>query len=58
MWESRRLRQRIGAGGGDELGEFFVGGLLALVDPLEVADQLCGHSTAGLAGGIPGAHLR
>ena len=35
-----------GAGGGDEFLEFFVGLLGALVDPLEVTDQLRGDSTA------------
>ena len=34
------------------------GGLLARVDPLEVADQLRGDAAAGLAGGIAGADLR
>jgi hypothetical protein len=35
----------------------FVGGLLALVEAFEVADQLGGDAAAGLAGGIAGADL-
>ena len=42
---------------GDEFGELLVGGLLALVDPLEVGDQLRGDPTAGLAGGVAGSDL-
>jgi hypothetical protein len=38
-----------GAGRLEQLVEFFVGGLLAGVDPLEIADQLRSDTTAGLA---------
>ena len=42
----------------DELAEpDLVGGLLADVDPLEIADQLGGHSAPGLAGGVAGTDL-
>ena len=41
-----------GAGRGDQLGEFLVRGLLALIDPLEVADQLGGDPPTGLAGDV------
>src|SRR5665648_659032 len=40
--------QQVGAGGPDEVGELLVGGLLALVGPLEVADQFGGDSAATL----------
>jgi len=46
-----------GAGGGDQLFQLGVGGLLALVDPFQVADQLRGHAAAGLAGGVAGPDL-
>src|SRR5450759_3652320 len=46
-----------GAGGPDEFGEFLVGGLLALVGPLEVADQFGADPAADLARGVPRAHL-
>ena len=38
--------------GGDQVGQLLVRGLLALVDPFEVGDQLGGDATASLAGGI------
>src|SRR5665647_2007091 len=47
--------QQVGAGGPDEVGELFVGCLLALVGPLEVGDQFGGDAAADLARGIPGA---
>jgi hypothetical protein len=40
------------AGRLDKLAEFFVGGLLAPVDPLQVTDQLGCDAAARLAGGI------
>src|SRR5437870_4829243 len=46
--------QQAGAGGGEQVGEFLVGGLLALVDPLEVCDQLRGDTPSGLPSGIAG----
>ena len=39
-----------------QLGQFLVRRLLALVDPLEIADQLGGDPAAGLAGDVPRAH--
>ena len=45
------------AGGSDQLGEFLVGRLLALVDPLQVGDQLGCDAAPGLAGGVAWADL-
>jgi hypothetical protein len=42
-----------GAGGLDSGGQLLVGGLLALVDPLQVGDQLGGDPAAGLPVRIP-----
>jgi hypothetical protein len=50
-----QIHQRT-AGGGDQLFEFLGGGLLALVDPLEVTDQLGGDASACLARGIARPH--
>jgi hypothetical protein len=41
-----------------KFGELLVGGLLPLVDPLQVADQLRRHATAGLPGRITRSHPR
>src|SRR5450756_2113593 len=49
--------QQAGARGPDEFGEFLVGGLLALVGPLEVADQFGSDPAANLARGVPRPHL-
>jgi hypothetical protein len=46
--------EQSGAGGGDQLGELLVRGLLPLIDPLQVTDQLRRDPTSGLAGGIAG----
>jgi hypothetical protein len=46
-----------GAGRGGEFGELFVGGLLALVDPLKVGDQFRGHPAACLACCVAGSDL-
>jgi hypothetical protein len=46
-----------GAGGGDEFGELLVGGLLALVDPLEVSDHFRGHPTPRFACSVTRATL-
>ena len=43
-----------GAGGLEQFVQFLVGGLLALVDAFQVADQLGGDPAAGLARGIAG----
>jgi hypothetical protein len=48
-----QVHQR-GAGGGDQFLEFLVGLFGALVDPLEVGDQVGGHSAAGVAGRVAG----
>jgi hypothetical protein len=50
--------EQSGAGRGDQLGEFLVRGLLPLIDPLQVTDQLRRDPTSGLAGGITRSHLR
>jgi hypothetical protein len=50
--------QQRGAGGLDQLAQFFVGGLLPLVDRLQVTDQFRGDPAAGLAGGIARTGLR
>lgn len=39
-----------GSGLLDECGQFLVGGLLSLVDPLELGDQFGGGASAGVAG--------
>ncbi len=39
-----------GSGLLDEYGQFLVGGLLSLVDPLELGDQFGGGASAGVAG--------
>lgn len=44
------------SGGGDELLEFLIGGLAALIDALEVRDQLSGDAAPCFAGGVAGAH--
>jgi hypothetical protein len=40
--------QQASAGRGDQRVELLVGGLLALVDPLEVNDQFCRDASTGL----------
>jgi hypothetical protein len=52
------LVQHRGAGRCNQLGQSVVGGLLALVDPFQVRNQLGGHPTSDHAGGIAGTHLR
>ena len=44
-------------GGFEQVTEFFVGGLLALVDAFQVADQLGGNPAAGLAAASRGRTL-
>ena len=48
--------QQPGAGGGDQLAELFVGGLLPGIDPLQVADQLGCQSASGFAGHVTWSH--
>ena len=44
--------QQAGPGGGDELTEFLVRGLLPGVDPLQISDELRGDPAPGLPGHI------
>src|SRR5215467_3761281 len=46
-----------GAGRLEQLVEFFVRGLFAGIDPLEIGDQLRGDTTTGLARDITRANL-
>jgi hypothetical protein len=40
----------------EQRGQLGVRGLLALIDPLEIGDELRGHPPAGLARSVPGTH--
>src|SRR5215469_7941264 len=53
-WSDAVELSECAAGGGEQLAQFLVGRLLALVDPLQVTDQLCSDPAPRLAGRIPG----
>ena len=51
-WSDAVEVEQLAAGRADQLDQFLVGGLLAGVDPLEVADQFRSDLPAGLPGHI------